>query len=159
MAGMSRQSIDISGRYQQQQKQQQLERKVAMEEDALIPVTLRELYCRYTVSCSLPFAHVEQQAFRDLIRYIRPAADDLLPSSDHLNSQNARRSLHPLTLAAANGRTEAVRKLLQDGNVLVNGLRGTDRGKPLFKACQEKAVVMKAAIEAEHQLVFRAHRT
>ncbi|PMB73691.1 hypothetical protein BM221_001115 [Beauveria bassiana] len=52
-----------------------------MEEDALIPVTLRELYCRYTVSCSLPFAHVEQQAFRDLIRYIRPAADDLLPRS------------------------------------------------------------------------------
>ncbi|OAA33908.1 hypothetical protein ISF_09529 [Cordyceps fumosorosea ARSEF 2679] len=56
-------------------------RKVAMEEDALSPVTLRELYCRYTVSCSLPFAHVEQQAFRDLIRYIRPAADDLLPRS------------------------------------------------------------------------------
>ncbi|KJZ69426.1 hypothetical protein HIM_11176 [Hirsutella minnesotensis 3608] len=54
-------------------------RKVTREQDALDSATLRELYCRYTVACSLPFAHVEQQSFRDLIRYIRPAADDLLP--------------------------------------------------------------------------------
>ena len=52
-----------------------------MDEDTLDPVTLRELYCRYTVACSLPFAHVEQPAFRDFIRYIRPAVDDLLPRS------------------------------------------------------------------------------
>ncbi|OAQ57667.2 transposase-like protein [Pochonia chlamydosporia 170] len=31
--------------------------------------------------CSLPFAQVEHPAFRDLIRYLRPAADDLLPRS------------------------------------------------------------------------------
>lgn len=55
--------------------------KVTMEEDVLDPDALRELYCRYTAACSLPFAHVEQPAFRDLIRYIRPAADDLLPKS------------------------------------------------------------------------------
>jgi hypothetical protein len=56
-------------------------RKATAEEDALDQATLRELYCRYTVACSLPFAHVEQPAFRDFIRYIRPAADDLLPRS------------------------------------------------------------------------------
>ncbi|CEJ95262.1 hypothetical protein VHEMI10752 [[Torrubiella] hemipterigena] len=56
-------------------------RKATTEEDELDPDALRELYCRYTVACSLPFAHVEQPAFRDLIRYIRPAADDLLPKS------------------------------------------------------------------------------
>lgn len=33
------------------------------------------------VVCSLPFAHIEQQSFRELIRYIRPAADDRLPRS------------------------------------------------------------------------------
>ncbi|KAJ6436011.1 transposase-like protein [Purpureocillium lavendulum] len=56
-------------------------RKATAEPDALDQATLRELYCRYTVACSLPFAHVEQPAFRDLIRYIRPVADDLLPMS------------------------------------------------------------------------------
>jgi hypothetical protein len=56
-------------------------RKVTVEEDALDQATLRELYCRYTVSCSLPFAHIEDPSFRDFIRYIRPAADDLLPRS------------------------------------------------------------------------------
>lgn len=56
-------------------------RKSTSEEDELDPDTLRELFCRYTVACSLPFAHIEQPAFRDLIRYIRPAADDLLPRS------------------------------------------------------------------------------
>ncbi|KJZ68549.1 hypothetical protein HIM_12056 [Hirsutella minnesotensis 3608] len=56
-------------------------RKVTTEDDAIDAITLRELYCRYTVACSLPFAHVEQASFRDLIRYIRPAADDLLPRS------------------------------------------------------------------------------
>ncbi|UNI16666.1 hypothetical protein JDV02_003083 [Purpureocillium takamizusanense] len=56
-------------------------RKVTTEEDALDQGTLRELYCRYTVACSLPFSHVEQEPFRDLIRYILPAADDLLPRS------------------------------------------------------------------------------
>ena len=54
-------------------------RKVTAEEDALDQATLRELYCRYTVAYSLPFAYVEQPAFCDFIRYIRPAADDLLP--------------------------------------------------------------------------------
>ncbi|KAM4062361.1 transposase-like protein [Hirsutella rhossiliensis] len=54
-------------------------RKATAEVDALDQATLRELYCRYTVACSLSFAHVEQPAFRDFIRYIRPAADDLLP--------------------------------------------------------------------------------
>lgn len=54
-------------------------RKVTADADALDQATLRELYCRYTVACSLPFAHVEQPAFRDFIRYIRPAADDFLP--------------------------------------------------------------------------------
>ncbi|KID81002.1 Ribonuclease H-like protein [Metarhizium guizhouense ARSEF 977] len=56
-------------------------RKVTAEEDALDQATLRELYCRYTVACSLPFAQVEHPAFRDFIRYLRPAADDLLPRS------------------------------------------------------------------------------
>lgn len=56
-------------------------RKASAEPDALDQATLRELYCRYTVACSLPFAHVEQPAFRDFIRYIRPVADDLLPMS------------------------------------------------------------------------------
>ena len=56
-------------------------RKMTAEEDALDQATLRELYCRYTVACSLPFAHVEHPAFRDFIRYLRPAADDLLPRS------------------------------------------------------------------------------
>lgn len=56
-------------------------RKSTSEEDELDPDTLRELFCRYTVACSLPFAQIEQPAFRDLIRYIRPAADDLLPRS------------------------------------------------------------------------------
>jgi hypothetical protein len=35
-------------------------RKATTEEDALDQDTLRELYCCYTVACSLPFAHVEQ---------------------------------------------------------------------------------------------------
>ncbi|KAK2470914.1 hypothetical protein H9L39_17145 [Fusarium oxysporum f. sp. albedinis] len=56
-------------------------RKATAEGDVLDQATLRELYCRYTVACSLPFAHVEQPAFRDFIRYLRPAADDLLPMS------------------------------------------------------------------------------
>ncbi|KAJ3453656.1 hypothetical protein MRS44_017903 [Fusarium solani] len=56
-------------------------RKATAEADALDQATLRELYCRYTVACSLPFAHVEQPAFRDFIRYICPAADDFLPRS------------------------------------------------------------------------------
>ena len=56
-------------------------RKMTAEEDALDQPILRELYCRYTVACSLPFAHIEAPAFRDFIRYIRPAADDLLPRS------------------------------------------------------------------------------
>ncbi|KAI7770097.1 hypothetical protein LZL87_013720 [Fusarium oxysporum] len=56
-------------------------RKATAEGDVLDQATLRELYCRYTVACSLPFAHVEQPAFRDFIRYLRPAADDLLPRS------------------------------------------------------------------------------
>jgi hypothetical protein len=56
-------------------------RKATAEEDVLDQATLRELYCRYGVACSLPFAHVEQPAFRDFIRYLRHAADDLLPSS------------------------------------------------------------------------------
>lgn len=56
-------------------------RKATAEPDALDQATLRELYCRYTVACSLPFAHVEQPAFRDFVRYIRPVADDLLPRS------------------------------------------------------------------------------
>ncbi|OAQ61335.1 transposase-like protein [Purpureocillium lilacinum] len=56
-------------------------RKVTTEVNALDQGTLRELYCRYTVACSLPFSHVEQDPFRDLIRYILPAADDLLPRS------------------------------------------------------------------------------
>jgi hypothetical protein len=42
-------------------------RKLMVEEDALDQATLRELYCRYTVACSLPFAHVETPAFRDFI--------------------------------------------------------------------------------------------
>jgi hypothetical protein len=44
-------------------------RKSTAEEDELDPETLRELFCRYTVACSLPFAHVEQPSFRDLILY------------------------------------------------------------------------------------------
>ncbi|EJP61141.1 putative transposase [Beauveria bassiana ARSEF 2860] len=56
-------------------------RKLTTEGDALDPDTLRELFCRYAVACSLPFAHIEQQSFRELIRYIQPAADDLLPRS------------------------------------------------------------------------------
>ncbi|KAL5592831.1 hypothetical protein FOBRF1_013139 [Fusarium oxysporum] len=56
-------------------------RKATAEGDMLDQATLRELYCRYTVACSLPFAHVEHPAFRDFIRYLRPAADDLLPRS------------------------------------------------------------------------------
>ena len=49
--------------------------------DALDQSTLRELYCRYTVACSLPFAHIEHPAFRDFLRYICPAADEFLPRS------------------------------------------------------------------------------
>ena len=56
-------------------------RKATIEGDALNQSTLRELYCRYTVACSLPFAHIEQPAFRDFVRYICPAADDFLPRS------------------------------------------------------------------------------
>jgi hypothetical protein len=56
-------------------------RKMTAEEDALDQATLLELYYRYTVACSLPFAHVEHPAFRDFIRYLRPAADTLLPRS------------------------------------------------------------------------------
>ncbi len=56
-------------------------RKATGEADALDQATIRELYCRYTVACSLPFSHIEQPAFRDFIRYICPAADDFLPRS------------------------------------------------------------------------------
>jgi hypothetical protein len=56
-------------------------RKATAEGAALDQATLREFYCRYTVACSLPFAHVEQPAFRDFVRYLCPAADDLLPGS------------------------------------------------------------------------------
>ncbi|KAK8912227.1 putative AC transposase [Metarhizium anisopliae] len=56
-------------------------RKVTQEADALDQATIRELYCRYIVACSLPFSHIEQPAFRDFIRYICPAADDILPMS------------------------------------------------------------------------------
>ncbi|OAQ57447.1 transposase-like protein [Purpureocillium lilacinum] len=67
-------------------------RKATAEPDALDQATLREVYCRYTVACSLPFDHVEQPAFRDFIRYIRPVADDLLPragSTVKVDLQNA----------------------------------------------------------------------
>ncbi|KJZ68958.1 hypothetical protein HIM_11655 [Hirsutella minnesotensis 3608] len=81
-------------------------RKVTTEEDALDAVTLRELYCRYTVACSLPFAHVEQASFRDLIRYIRPAADDLLPrSADTIRSDLQR---------GYDGKKEFVKRALQN---------------------------------------------
>ncbi|KID59208.1 Ribonuclease H-like protein, partial [Metarhizium hybridum] len=53
-------------------------RKVTQEADALDQATIRELYCRYIVACSLPFSHIEQPAF---IRYICHAADDILPMS------------------------------------------------------------------------------
>ena len=56
-------------------------RKCTTVGDALDQATLRELYCRYTVACSLPFAHIEHPAFRDFVRYICPAADDFLPRS------------------------------------------------------------------------------
>jgi hypothetical protein len=56
-------------------------RKMTAEEDALDQANLLELYCRYMVACSLPFSHVEHPAFRDFIRYLRPAADALLPRS------------------------------------------------------------------------------
>jgi hypothetical protein len=56
-------------------------RKATADAAVLDQATLRELYCRYTVACSLPFAHVEQPAFRDFVRYLCPAADDLLPRS------------------------------------------------------------------------------
>ncbi|KAH8798623.1 hypothetical protein F5884DRAFT_140213 [Xylogone sp. PMI_703] len=54
-------------------------RKVTAEEDALDQATLRELYCRYTVACSLPFAHVEQPAFRDFIRLLMISSRGLAP--------------------------------------------------------------------------------
>lgn len=56
-------------------------RKCTTVGDALDQATLRELYCRYTVACSLPFAHIEHPAFRDFVRYICPAADEFLPRS------------------------------------------------------------------------------
>ncbi|KJZ70440.1 hypothetical protein HIM_10178 [Hirsutella minnesotensis 3608] len=56
-------------------------RKTAAAENALDQSTFRKLYCRYVVACSLPFSHVEQPAFRDLVQYICPAANDLLPTS------------------------------------------------------------------------------
>ena len=55
------------------------ERKATRGADALDQATICELYCRYTVVCSLPFSHIKQHALRDLIRYIRKAADDFLP--------------------------------------------------------------------------------
>jgi hypothetical protein len=55
--------------------------KMTLQEDALDQATLYELYCRYTVACSPPFSHVEHPAFRDFIRYLRPATDNLLPRS------------------------------------------------------------------------------
>lgn len=56
-------------------------RKATAEEAALDQTTFREIYCRYVVACSLPFNHVEQPAFRDLLQYIHPAANDILPTS------------------------------------------------------------------------------
>jgi hypothetical protein len=63
-------------------------RKVTAEEDALDQATLRELYCCYTVACSLPFAQVKHPAFRDFICYLRLAADDLLPRSGNIVKTN-----------------------------------------------------------------------
>ncbi|OAA53662.1 Ribonuclease H-like protein [Akanthomyces lecanii RCEF 1005] len=56
-------------------------RKFTEYADGLDQATVRELYCRFTVACSLPFSRVEQPAFRDFVRYICPGADDVLPRS------------------------------------------------------------------------------
>ena len=56
-------------------------RKMTAEEDELDQATVRELCCRYTVACSLSFAHVGHPAFRNFIRCLRPAADDILSRS------------------------------------------------------------------------------
>ncbi|KAK2468861.1 hypothetical protein H9L39_19453 [Fusarium oxysporum f. sp. albedinis] len=72
---------DITAFLANEKQHSSKKRKATAEADALDQATLRELYCRYTVACSLPFAHVEQPAFRDFIRYICPAADDFLPRS------------------------------------------------------------------------------
>jgi hypothetical protein len=80
-------------------------RKATAEGAVLDQAILRELYCRYTVACSLPFAHVEQPAFRDFIRYLCSAADDLLPRS--ANTVKA-------DLQGYNSKKEFVKRALQN---------------------------------------------
>ncbi|KJZ68113.1 hypothetical protein HIM_12500 [Hirsutella minnesotensis 3608] len=81
-------------------------RKATVAENALDQPMFRELYCRYVVACSLPFTHVEQPAFRDLIQYICPAANDLLPTSGDTIRSDLQRGY--------DGKREFVRRALQN---------------------------------------------
>ncbi len=72
---------DITAFLGQEVMQPSKKRKYTADADALDQATLRELYCRFTIACSLPFSRIEQPAFRDFVRYICPAADDILPRS------------------------------------------------------------------------------
>lgn len=72
---------DITAFLAQEDMQSNRKRKYTPDAESLDQATVRELYCRFTVACSLPFSRIEQPAFRDLIRYISPAADDMLPRS------------------------------------------------------------------------------
>jgi hypothetical protein len=56
-------------------------RKVTMEEHSLEPEGLRDLYAQLVIKESLPLEFVESQAFRSFLKYVSPAANDLLPES------------------------------------------------------------------------------
>ena len=45
------------------------------------PDTLERLYIDFQTSCNLPIRFVQCTAFRNLVRYLNPIADDLLPES------------------------------------------------------------------------------
>ena len=48
---------------------------------SICPSTLERLYIDFQTSCNLPMALVQSTTFRNLIRYINPEADNVLPES------------------------------------------------------------------------------
>ena len=59
-------------------------RRVELLKDFIDKETLEYLYIRYTINENAPFSQVEHPDFRDMLQYINPAANNLLPNSHNI---------------------------------------------------------------------------
>jgi hypothetical protein len=66
-------------------KRRYIDTDIALDDSQFIgsicPSTLERLYIDFQTSCNLPIALVQNTSFRNLIRYINPVADNVLPES------------------------------------------------------------------------------